>query len=146
MTSMFSSPKRPESYPPASSPSAAPSAASAAKTTVIARGVRVEGEFSSQGDVLIEGEVHGHLTTSGLLTVGAEAKLKADVAAQDASIAGMVEGNILIKKRLELKATARIVGDLVCEVAVVEAGATVSGKVSIGSSSKPEPSSKKPTS
>ena len=38
-------------------------------TTVIANGVRVEGEFKSQSDVVIEGEVHGNFATSSLLTV-----------------------------------------------------------------------------
>jgi cytoskeletal protein CcmA (bactofilin family) len=106
-------------------------------TTIIARGVRVEGEFSSQGDVLIEGEVHGHVTTSGLLTVGPDAKLKADVNAQEAVVAGTIEGNITVKQRLELKSSAKIIGDITCETAVVEAGAALSGKTSIGSV-KPE--------
>ncbi len=97
----------------------------------------MEGEFTSQGDVIIEGEVHGHITTSGMLTVGSEAKLKADVSAQEAVTAGTIEGNITVKSRLELKPTAKIFGDLQCETAVIEAGAIINGKVVIGNG-KPE--------
>lgn len=100
--------------------------------TVIAHGVRVEGDFSSQGDVLIEGEVHGNVATSGMLTVGPQAKLKADVKAEKAVIAGVIEGNVTVGSHLDLKATAKIMGDLVCETAAVESGATLSGKVTIG--------------
>lgn len=128
---MFSSPKRDE-Y-------SASSSSSGGNATVIARGVKVEGDFTSQGDVQIEGEVHGHVSTSGLLTVGSEAKLKADVSAEEAVIAGLVEGNVTVKKRLELKSTAKILGDITCETVAVEEGATMHGKVGVGTSPKSVP-------
>ena len=102
--------------------------------TVIARGVRVEGDFTAQGDVTIEGEVSGKVAAQGTLHIGAEAKLKAEVAADDAVIAGTVEGTVTIKKRLELKSTARVMGDVTCETAMIEAGAVLNGKVAIGGS------------
>jgi len=105
-------------------------------STVIARGVKVEGDFTSQGNVVIEGEVRGQVKTDALLTVGNEAKLKADVTASEAVVAGIVEGNLTVKKRLELKATAKITGDIACETIVVEAGAALNGKVSIGTAPK----------
>lgn len=101
-------------------------------TTLIARGVRVEGEFTSQGDVAIEGEVSGTLTCSGALTVGVEAKIKADVKAMDVVVAGIIEGNINASRRLELKSGARVTGDVTCEVIVVEGGASLNGRVSSG--------------
>lgn len=100
--------------------------------TLIARGVRVEGEFVSQGDVVIEGEVSGTLSCSGTLTVGVEAKIKADVKANDVVIAGIVDGNITAARKLELKSGGKITGDVTCEVIMVEAGASLNGKVSSG--------------
>jgi cytoskeletal protein CcmA (bactofilin family) len=100
--------------------------------TVIAKGVKVEGEFKSQGDVLIEGDVHGTLATTGTLTVGPEAKIKAEIAAGDAVVSGSIDGNVKIEKRLELKATAKIVGDVQAEVVSIEAGAQIQGKMAIG--------------
>jgi len=100
--------------------------------TVIAKGVKVEGDFDSQGDVMIEGQVNGHVSTNGLLTVGGEAKLKADVSAANAVIAGDLEGTVNVTGRLELKATAKIQGDVTCETAIVEAGAALNGKFMVG--------------
>ncbi len=100
--------------------------------TLIARGVRVEGEFTSQGDVAIEGEVSGTLSCSGALTVGVEAKIKADIKANDVVVGGIVEGNINAVRKVELKTGARVTGDIVCEVIVVENGASLNGKVSSG--------------
>lgn len=125
---MFSSPKRPESAEVAFSSNQSRGGGS----TIIAHGVRVEGNFSSQGDVVIEGEVNGQVTTTSVLSVGTDAKLKAEVTAEEAVIAGLVDGTVTVKKRLELKSTAKILGDISCETIMVEAGATLHGKVSVG--------------
>jgi cytoskeletal protein CcmA (bactofilin family) len=100
--------------------------------TIIAKGVKLEGEFKSQGDVLIEGEVQGTIQTEGLLTLGNEAFLKAGVTASDAIIAGKLEGNINIKHKLEIKSTAKIQGDITCESITVESGAVLQGSVKSG--------------
>ena len=134
---MFSSNRRSDrqDYEPLSTPATN-------GATVIARGVKVEGDFVSQGDVIIEGEVNGHVTTSGLLTIGTDAKLKAEISVNDAVIAGLVEGMVTVKKRLELKATAKILGDVTCETAAIEAGAILHGKCSIGQGKLDKESSK----
>lgn len=100
--------------------------------TIIARGVRVEGDFSSQGDVVIEGDVQGQLSASGSLMIGSESHIQADIRAGEAVIAGHIEGNLHIEKRLVLKATAHITGDVSAQTVSIEEGATVSGKFSIG--------------
>lgn len=110
--------------------------------TIIARGVKVEGEFKSQGDVVIEGEVQGTISTSGTLTVGSEAHINADVTADEAVISGSIDGNLKVKKQAVLHASAHIKGDLTAERITVESGATIEGKVQVGSptmqaSSKP---------
>lgn len=111
--------------------------------TVIARGVRLQGDFTSQGDVLIDGTVEGRVTTTAQLTVGPEAKLKADLSANDAVIAGVIEGALIVKRRLELKTSASVIGDITCETAAIEAGAVLNGKVMIGG--KPPVKSPTPT-
>ncbi|MBM3204985.1 polymer-forming cytoskeletal protein [Candidatus Uhrbacteria bacterium] len=101
-------------------------------TTIIARGVKLEGEFNSQSDVLIEGEVHGTLSTSGLLTVGPDARIKADVSAGEAIVSGTVEGNFVVSKRLEIKSSSKILGDVSAETITVESGAILSGRMMVG--------------
>jgi len=113
--------------------------------TVIAKGVRLEGEFKSQGDVLIEGEVRGTIITDGLLTLGPEALLKASVTATDAIVAGKLEGNINIKRRLEIKGTANLTGDIICETVTVESGAVLQGNMKAGVVQTPAPVPVKPT-
>ncbi len=100
--------------------------------TIIAKGVRLEGEFMSQGDVQIEGEVLGTVETSAMLSVGSSAKVKAGVKANDAVIAGEVDGNVQVKGKLELKSTAKIIGEIKCSTIVVESGAKMQGNVICG--------------
>jgi len=104
-------------------------------TTVIARGVKVEGDFNSDGDVLIEGEVKGSLKTTSDLSVGGESVIAADIKAGTATVSGRVDGNMIIDAQLVVKSSANIHGDIVAETMSVEKGAQLEGKVSIGGSS-----------
>jgi cytoskeletal protein CcmA (bactofilin family) len=136
---LFSAPQPPDIKPVLSNeskPEPVSSTPPRPTATVIAKGVKVEGDFASDGDVQIEGEVKGSLATKGRLTVGPDAVIRAEVKAGDASIAGLIEGNITIERRIDLKSTAKIKGDLVAEALSVESGAKLEGKTSVGQSSK----------
>lgn len=98
---------------------------------MIAQGVRVEGDFVSQGDVLIEGEVSGNVQTASDLRIGENAKIRADVVAQNAIVAGEIRGNIQIGGRLELLQSAKVIGDITADVLSVAAGAQVNGKITM---------------
>lgn len=100
--------------------------------TLIGHSVKVEGEMTSQGNITIDGEFSGTLKVGGKLTVGKEATLKAEVTAQEAFFAGELEGNINVTDRLELAGSAKIQGDLIAGVLVVEAGAKINGSCKMG--------------
>jgi len=99
--------------------------------TVIAHGVRVEGDFISKGDVLIEGEVSGNVQTESDLRVGEQAKIRADVIATNAVVAGEVRGNLQVSGRLELMQSAQIIGDVAVNTLSVAAGAQINGKITM---------------
>jgi len=103
--------------------------------TVIAASVKVEGEFVSQGNVLIEGVVEGSLKTEKNLRVGERARINADVSAASATVAGEVRGNILVAEKLDLEPTAHIFGDVRAKVLTVSAGAQINGRISMGQES-----------
>jgi cytoskeletal protein CcmA (bactofilin family) len=107
--------------------------------TIIAASVKVEGEFVSQGNVLIEGEVQGSLKTEKNLRVGERARISADVSAASVSVAGEIRGNITASERLDLDPTARIFGDIRTKVLAVSPGATVSGRVTMGAEAEEKP-------
>ena len=55
----------------------------------------------------------------------------ADVKAQEAFIAGVIQGNITVGGRLELASTARVTGDLQAAVLSIAAGAIFNGKATM---------------
>jgi len=99
--------------------------------TMIAPGVRVEGEVASQGNVTVEGEVHGSIKTDQHLRVGQAAKISANIKAQTAYISGQVQGNIKIKDKLELTDTGTIVGDVETKTIVIAEGGVLHGKITM---------------
>ncbi len=109
---------------------------SASGETIIAQGVRVEGDFRSQGDVVIDGEVAGSVETQSALSVGEAAKIHADVKAKSAIVAGEIIGNIFATDMIELLSTSRVKGDIVTARISVAAGAQVNGRVSMGEEGK----------
>jgi cytoskeletal protein CcmA (bactofilin family) len=100
--------------------------------TIIAPSVRVEGDFVSEGNVRIEGEVKGSIATERDLIVGENAKITAGVQARNAVIAGELHGNLRVFDRLELASTARIYGDIQAKVLSVAPGAMMKGQLVIG--------------
>lgn len=100
--------------------------------TIIAPGVRVEGDFTSQGFVLIDGEVIGSVKTESDLEVGERANISADINAANVNVAGSVKGNLRVGDRLQVTSTAHIAGDISTKVLVVEQGAVINGKITMG--------------
>lgn len=100
--------------------------------TIIAQGVKVEGDFQSQGDVVIDGEVTGSVQTAQALTIGEQAKIHADVTAKTAVVAGEVKGNLSAAERLELLATSVVEGDIATANLSIASGAVVNGKITMG--------------
>lgn len=99
--------------------------------TVVGPSVNVEGDFASEGNIIVKGTVAGSVHTSRHLSVEPGAKVLANVRAGSATIAGEVRGNMKVRESIELTATARVLGDIETKILVVEAGAIVSGKINM---------------
>jgi cytoskeletal protein CcmA (bactofilin family) len=107
---------------------------SAVPVTVIAKGVRIEGDFGGEGDMRIDGEVSGKITVGGILTVGPDASIKAEVKAGSLVVFGKIEGNTDVSERIDLKSTAKVKGDVKTQTLSIEPGASLHGALSVGAS------------
>lgn len=106
--------------------------------TVVGPSVKVEGDFASEGNIVVKGTVTGSVKTSKMLTVEAGAKIFANVRADNAVVSGSVRGNMKVGDRLELTETAQVSGDIDCKILSVTPGALIFGKVSMKGISMPE--------
>lgn len=112
--------------------------------TIVGPSVKIQGDLNSEGDIKIEGQVAGTVTTSQNVYVGDKAIITADVVAGSAIIAGNVNGNLKINNHLILQSTATISGDIACEVLRVEDGAHFTGKCNMGGNSKSKAKEREP--
>lgn len=99
--------------------------------TIIGPSVKLEGEFEGNGDIIVEGVVLGNLKTKNNLRIGKNAKIKADIEAQNAYIAGEVSGSLKIQGGLELTSTAKVIGDVEVKMIAIEKGAYFNGKINM---------------
>ncbi|MFA5029811.1 MAG: polymer-forming cytoskeletal protein [Patescibacteria group bacterium] len=110
--------------------------------TVIGPSVKVEGDFVTEGNVVVQGTVCGTIKTSKDLKIGSKSKIFADVSAENALVAGEIQGNIRIGSRLELTSTAKVFGDVKTETLIMANGAILNGKCQMGNvkerSSRPD--------
>ena len=99
--------------------------------TVVGPSVNVEGDFASEGNIVVKGTVSGSVFTSKHLTVEMGAKIIANVRAGSATIAGEVKGNMKIKESLELVSTSKVLGDIDVKNLKIEPGALLCGRVTM---------------
>lgn len=99
--------------------------------TVVGPSVNVEGDFSSEGNIVVKGTVSGSVKTSKRLTVEQGAKIFANVKANEAIISGEIRGDAKVSDKMELTSTARVAGDIDCKILAVEPGALIYGKVTM---------------
>ncbi len=94
--------------------------------------LHVKGEISGNEDLYIEGTVEGlvHLD-EGKLTVGATAKLIADVIAGEVIVYGSVKGNVRGKAKIEIRKDGSVNGDLTTAQIIIEDGAYFKGSIEI---------------
>ena len=108
-------------------------------TARLGASLHVKGEISGNEDLHIDGSVEGLVQLEDRkLTVGASAKLTADVVAREVVVYGSVKGNLRARDRIEIKKDGSVVGDLTTARIMIEDGAYFKGSIEIdrtGSSS-----------
>jgi cytoskeletal protein CcmA (bactofilin family) len=94
--------------------------------------LHVKGEISGSEDLTIEGSVEGLVQLDERkLTVGATAKLTADIIAREVVVFGNVKGNLRAKDRIEIKKDGSVNGDLTTARIMIEDGAYFKGSIEI---------------
>jgi cytoskeletal protein CcmA (bactofilin family) len=96
---------------------------------VVGAGLIVEGEFTSDEDVIVEGTLRGTLTTAESLSVGGDGVVEADVRALAVVIAGQVTGNVNASSRVDIQAGGRLIGDVKAGRFTIADGASFRGNV-----------------
>jgi len=108
-----------------------PSSPAERVTTVLGPGINWKGDLRGKGGVRIEGTLEGEIAVRGLVIIGETGRVTCKTFTADTVIvAGAVNGQILARK-LEIRATGRVFGDVRVKSFSTEEGAFLRGKVTM---------------
>jgi cytoskeletal protein CcmA (bactofilin family) len=97
--------------------------------TIIAQGITIEGELTSDEEVVVAGTIRGKLNADGPVTIEAGALVEADVTAASLAVGGTVTGNVSAAERVDLLGGARLIGDVKAARLTIADGASFKGNV-----------------
>ena len=95
--------------------------------------------FKDLVNLQINGRFEGTLETKGNLTIGEHARVQASIHGEEVVVNGTVDGTITAFVRVELSATARVVGKISSPKLIVHEGAVFHGTSEMIASPRPEP-------
>lgn len=98
-------------------------------STVIGAGITIEGEITSDDDVVVQGTVRGKLVTKDAVSVEQGGSVEADISAGPVAIAGTVTGNITSNDRVDLQNGAKVIGNVKATRITIADGAQFKGNV-----------------
>ena len=102
------------------------------ETTIISYGVKIEGKVTSAGNIRVDGEIQGDVSSQSSVIVGESGQVNGQISVEVITIGGKVSGTLRAKEKLTLESKSNLKGDLFTKILVIEAGAKFEGKSKTG--------------
>ncbi|MDH5648539.1 MAG: polymer-forming cytoskeletal protein [Gammaproteobacteria bacterium] len=96
---------------------------------VIGRNAVYMGRLESEDGYLVHGEVYGDSDIQGILMLAQDCHWKGTIVADSVIVKGSVEGDITARNKLELRDTAKVVGNLKAPLVAISHEAYLRGEV-----------------
>jgi cytoskeletal protein CcmA (bactofilin family) len=98
---------------------------------VLGSDVEIKGEIRFAGEMTLDGKLEGEVRGEGTLNLGESSVVTGNVEAQTVIVRGKVNGNIVSREKLELKAKTELFGDIRAAKLSIEEGVTFVGRVEV---------------
>ena len=119
-----------EAIPTSAHPSRRPDEVTARSGALIGKALVVTGKISGREDLVVDGRVEGDIDLQeNKLTVGVGGHVQGSIRARDIVLHGAVQGNMEAAERIEIKRTARVIGDIRAARPVIEEDAYFKGNI-----------------
>ncbi len=106
-------------------------------TTYLAPDTHFSGTISGPGSFVFCGTVEGDCDIDGAVTLAASGTWKGILKATDVIVAGTVAGDVIAGQRMEIAASARVLGSLSGSSIAVAQGAVIEGDIRTANGSEP---------
>jgi cytoskeletal protein CcmA (bactofilin family) len=101
-------------------------------TTLFGKNLKITGNVSGEGNMIILGSFEGEFNLKGQLKVAQGAKVKGNFNAVSIAVNGNVEGNLTATEKIHMDNTARINGRIVTPKISILDGAVFDGEMQMG--------------
>lgn len=98
-------------------------------STLIGKGIRVQGEITGKAPIEVYGTVEGTAGTEGTFRVREGGIVEGEVAAKEVVVDGKVNGHISAEQRVALNAQSEVHGEIKTKAVVIAEGAFFEGSV-----------------
>ncbi len=90
--------------------------------------IELKGTLKFTGELTFDGKLEGDITSEGTLFLGDNAVIKGTLDVGSAVVRGKVNGNVVAKDKIEIKAKTELFGDIKAAKLVIEEGVTFVGR------------------
>jgi cytoskeletal protein CcmA (bactofilin family) len=95
----------------------------------VGREITLSGEITSCDKLIIEGSVEANLNNCLVVEIAETGLFKGSASIEEAEIQGRFEGNLVVRKRLLIKASGRVSGTIRYGQIEIECGGQISGDI-----------------
>jgi cytoskeletal protein CcmA (bactofilin family) len=100
-----------------------------ARKLIVGREITLSGEITSCDKLIVEGSVEANLANCRDVDIAESGLFKGSASIDEAEIHGRFEGNLVVRKRLLIKATGRVSGTIRYGQIEIECGGQISGDI-----------------
>ncbi|HRY59802.1 MAG TPA: polymer-forming cytoskeletal protein [Patescibacteria group bacterium] len=96
--------------------------------TIVGLGVTLSGKIEAKNNIQINGTFIGEIVAEGDVIVGEEAEVTAPISAKNATIAGIVNGDVNVVNELDILTKGKVFGNISSKILTIKPGGIFSGK------------------
>jgi cytoskeletal protein CcmA (bactofilin family) len=124
-------PAAPQSPAPVQTSMRVPAPTAPAPTAAIGPSMFIKGEIRLREELLVEGDVEGRVESEGLLTVGPNGKVRANIKAREVQIFGSVRGDVEVTGKIAIRDQGSLIGNIKSAGISIDDGAYFKGSIDI---------------
>ena len=98
---------------------------------IIDCGCSIDGKLSFKGGLRLNGKFNGKIEGDGVLLIGREGRVQADIQVDELVVEGEVEGTVCARTKVSVHDGGKLIADVETDGFVIEKGGIFSGKSSM---------------
>ena len=96
--------------------------------TIVGDETRIVGDLNVAGVLRLDGDVDGNVASNACIMIGENARVNGNIKADSVIARGVVKGDILAEKTVNLYSSAVVIGDVVTKKISIQEGVFIEGR------------------